>query len=91
MALPRGGKRKGEGRPKGAHNIVARQLKDMILNTLDTAGGEKYLLKIAKEDPKTFATLLGRVLPMTVAGDNNEDPVNIATTIKLVAGGRDRD
>ncbi len=40
------------------------------------AGGETYLLTLAKTDPKTFAMLLGRVLPLTVAGDK-ENPVNV--------------
>lgn len=82
--MPRGGPRAGAGRPKGAANLVPRELKEMIVNTLHKAGGEEYLLKVATEDPKTFCGLIGRVLPLTVAGDPDE-PLNVVTTIELVA------
>lgn len=81
--MPRGGKRPGSGRKKGSVNVLPRELKEMILSTLHEAGGEDYLLNIAKTDPKTFAQLLGKVLPLTVAGDPNE-PLKTVTTIELV-------
>jgi len=61
----------GKGRPKGAVNKHTKELKDMILSALDGAGGVTYLEKCAK-DPKTagaFLTLVGKVLPLQVAGD----------------------
>lgn len=67
------GKEKGPGRPKGAPNKVAAELKDMIRQALDGAGGVDYLIKCANE-PRTasaFLGLVGKVLPMTVAGDPN--------------------
>lgn len=85
MANGHGGKRPNAGRPKGMSNHMPRELKEMILNALSEAGGQEYLLTIAKEDHKTFCQLLGRVLPMTVAGDPDE-PLNIVTTVELVAG-----
>ena len=48
-----------------------KALKDMILGALDDAGGVKYLTERAK-DPRTasaFLTLVGKVLPLQVAGD----------------------
>jgi hypothetical protein len=41
----------------------------MILNALSTAGGEQYLARQANENPGAFMTLLGKILPMQVAGD----------------------
>lgn len=61
----------GPGRPKGSHNKVTRELKDMILAALDKSGGIAYLTERAN-DPKTagaFLTLLGKVLPMQLSGD----------------------
>ena len=62
----------GPGRPKGSTNKVTRELKEMILNALDAAGGETYLAERAT-DPRTasaFLTLVGKVLPMQVTGAN---------------------
>jgi hypothetical protein len=59
----------GKGRPKGARNKITRELKGMILGALDDAGGQEYLVRQAQENPTAFLTLVGKVLPMTVAGD----------------------
>lgn len=72
--LPKNGARRapndGKGRPKGAVNKHTAELKDMILQALDGAGGVAYLMERA-QDPKTasaFLTLVGKTLPMTVKG-----------------------
>lgn len=67
--MARGGKRAGAGRPAGKPNKLTADLKDAIMNAFDEVGGQSYLCKVAAEDPRTFCTLLGKVLPMTVAGD----------------------
>lgn len=65
------GKKTG-GRKKGTPNKVTRELKEMILNALATAGGEKYLVRAAKKNPNAFLTLVGKVLPLQVAGENGK-------------------
>ena len=40
----------------------------MILGALDKAGGEKYLLRQAEANPVAFMGLLGKVLPLQIAG-----------------------
>ena len=70
--MPRGGSKPGErrgGRQKGTLNKIGLPLKQMILGALDDAGGQEYLTKQALENPGSFMVLVGRVLPMTVAGD----------------------
>lgn len=57
------------GRPKGVPNKITGTLKEMILGALDNAGGVEYLTRQADENPGAFMTLLGKVLPMTIAGD----------------------
>lgn len=66
----------GKGRKKGVGNKTTQALKEAILLAAaehgeddDGADGLKgYLRKVAREDVKAFAGLLGRVLPMTVNG-----------------------
>lgn len=58
----------GKGRPKGVPNKANAALKDMILEALSKQGGVDYLARQAEENPASFMSLVGRVLPMTVTG-----------------------
>jgi len=60
--------RAGMGRPKGAQNKVTRAIKDMVAQALDKAGGVDYLIAQAEENPTAFLTLVGKVIPLQVAG-----------------------
>lgn len=71
----------GPGRPKGASNKITRDIKEAVARAFEKVGGEDYLVTIAREDPKTFCSLLGRVIPLQIAGDN-ENPL----TIQIVTG-----
>ena len=55
----------------------------MILGALDDAGGQAYLMQQAEENPTAFLTLLGKVLPMTVAGDS-DNPLKVFTQVAYV-------
>jgi hypothetical protein len=65
----------GPGRPKGVPNKTTALLKDAILMAAETAGGGEpdglvnYLVAQAKQNPGPFMTLLGKVLPMQVSGE----------------------
>jgi hypothetical protein len=59
----------GQGRRKGVPNKLTGDVKAMILAALDKAGGVDYLVAQAKRNPVAFMTLLGKVLPMSVAGE----------------------
>jgi hypothetical protein len=61
-----GGPRAGAGRPKGSKNRTTLQLKEAILNALDSVGGEQYLAKLAIENSSAFSSLLGKILPHTL-------------------------
>lgn len=61
----------GKGRKKGVPNKVTADVKAMILTALNEAGGADYLVQQSEENPVAFMTLIGKVLPMTVAGDPN--------------------
>lgn len=90
--IKHGGARRNAGRKKGVPNKLTTALKETILEALDEAhedGGKGYLIKVAQEQPAVFCGLLGKVLPMTVAGDQ-EEPLNTVTTIKLVGVSSER-
>ena len=74
----------GKGRPKGAPNKMTKQLKEMILSALDRAGGESYLVRQADENPTAFLTLIGKVLPLQLAGDPDGDPIKTLHRIELI-------
>lgn len=77
------GERRG-GRQKGTPNKLTGQVKEMILQALDEAGGAAYLLDQARTNPNAFMTLVGKVLPLTLAGDK-DNPVQTVARIELVA------
>ena len=75
MAKAKGSAKTG-GRQKGTPNKVTAELKDMILQALDNAGGVEYLQKQANDNPAAFLTLVGKVLPMQITGEN-DGPVKL--------------
>lgn len=64
-----GGPRPGAGRKPGVPNKLTSDVKAMILGALEEKGGVEYLVEQADKNPTAFLTLVGKVLPMTVAGD----------------------
>ncbi len=80
----------GPGRPKGAPNKTTALLKDAILKAAQRAGGgsedgiENYLADQAIKNPAPFIALLGKVLPMQIAGDA-DNPLQMVGRIELVA------
>ena len=61
--------RKTGGRVAGTPNKLSADLRAMILGALSEAGGEQYLARQANENPGPFLTLLGKILPLQMAGD----------------------
>lgn len=77
-----GGPKTG-GRRKGATNKLSGDVKAMVLAALDQAGGASYLVEQSKNNPAAFMTLVGKVLPMTIAGDPR-NPLVSEITVTLV-------
>jgi hypothetical protein len=71
----------GQGRPKGVPNKLNASLREMILAALSDAGGAAYLARQAEASPAAFLALLGRILPLQMAGDEGG-----AVTIQVVTG-----
>ena len=80
----------GKGRPKGASNKTTRILKEAILLAAETVGrdghgGGKltgYCESLARDEPRAFATLLGRVLPTQLEGEG----ANVTVIIRSCLG-----
>jgi len=81
------GKKTG-GRQKGTPNKTTRDMKAAIIEAFERAGGVDYLHALANDEPRTFATLLAKVMPNENINDNRNIDVN-ALTERLQAG-RDR-
>ena len=67
----------GPGRPKGIPNKTTALLKDAILRAAEKAGNKvgdeglvSYLELQAVENPGPFMSLLGKVLPMQLTGED---------------------
>jgi hypothetical protein len=50
----------------GIPNKIPAKVKEAIESAFTTVGGEEYLVKVAEEDPRTFCTLLAKILPTQV-------------------------
>jgi hypothetical protein len=76
------------GKPKGTLNRVTRDLKAAILGALEAAGGEEgsvgYLRRLAIENSSAFASLLGKVLPTTLAADESGGGRGVQMTFQRV-------
>jgi hypothetical protein len=77
------GKKTG-GRTKGVPNKLTGDVKAMILQALDDAGGKDYLLAQSETNPVAFLGLVGKVLPMTVTSDPDNP---IKTVLEITWGG----
>lgn len=65
------------GRRKGSTNRSTEQLRQMIHEALDKAGGVDYLVGVAKENSSAFCSLLGKVLPRQITGEDG-GPIKIS-------------
>lgn len=74
----RGNTPKSPGRPKGSPNKTTAALKEAIILAAERVGSDGqgkdaltgYCVFLAKNEPKAFAGLLGKVLPMQVTGED---------------------
>ena len=78
----------GPGRPKGEPNKITREVKEMILQALEQAGGVDYLVQKAK-DPRTagpFLALVGKILPLQLTGSNGRTLAQELSDLNALGG-----
>ncbi|MEQ1889727.1 MAG: hypothetical protein ABL951_11200 [Alphaproteobacteria bacterium] len=59
------------GRVHRTPNKLTVSVKEAILAALDEAGGTKYLVGVARDNPQVFCALLGKLLPNEITGGNS--------------------
>ena len=79
MAKAKGSPKTG-GRKKGTSNKITADVRETILEAFHMAGGVEYLRALAFSDPKAFCTLLAKIIPAKVAGDE-ENPSALRVTV----------
>jgi len=72
------GKKTG-GRKKGTPNKTTRDMKSAIMEAFERAGGVDYLYMLANDEPRTFATLLAKVMPSENINENRNIDVTALT------------
>lgn len=70
----------GSGRKLGQKNKFSRDIKEGLLTAYEQLGGPAFFLKLgrSRDDRKTLATLLGKLLPTQITGANG-GPVSVET------------
>lgn len=59
----------GPGRPKGSQGKVTVAVKELLRLSLDEVGGKDYLVALARNEPKTYGGLIGKLIPNEVIGN----------------------
>ena len=58
--------RAGMGRPPGALNKQTKEIKEMLMKSLEDAGGADYFRQLAETNSSAYASLLGKIIPAEV-------------------------
>jgi hypothetical protein len=64
----------------------------MILASLDDVGGRKYLARLAIENSSAYSSLIGKVLPTTLAASESDGGGDVQITFRRIIvypGGRE--
>ena len=85
MPRPKGLPKSG-GREKGTPNKMTRELRTLIAEALDIAGGVDYLVWAATTRPQAFLALLGKIIPTEIKAQIEDRDVKITVISGIEAG-----
>jgi len=71
------------GRPAGTAGAKTVSLKAAIMSAFSRAGGASYLERLARNDPRSFVTLLSKLVPAEVKSEIEHKG---SVTISVVTG-----
>lgn len=77
------GMKKLGGRKKGIPNQSTVQMKEAIRGAFEELGGQDYLIAVGEEDPKTFLSLMAKLLPQEISADINHT-VSLADALEAL-------
>ena len=72
MTFQKGQSGNPAGKLPGTKNKTTKALREQILESLDREGGIAYLQWLSRNNSSAYAALLGRVLPTTLAGGEED-------------------
>ena len=78
------------GRPRGARNVVTREIKQALIDAAEMIGRDGhgdlglvgYLIRLERRAPQTFGALIGRLMPTQVTGPDG-GPVRVSVREEL--------
>lgn len=76
--------KKRPGRRKGVPNKITGDIKRALARAFKKVGGVKYLEALANSDPRTFCTLLSKIVPQEREASAAEAGAGGPTIIKLI-------
>lgn len=72
------------GRQKGTPNKMTAQIRDALCQAFEESGGVEYLKKVATNHPSVFCTLLGKLLPTALTGEDGGPIALTGLTVTFV-------
>lgn len=69
------------GRKLGSQSKITTDVKDMVLTALSGVGGVDYLMDRARDQPKAFLALVGRIIPTQITGANGSDLIPLQAEV----------
>lgn len=68
----------GRGRKLGSKNKINGSIQEMLLASLTKQGGEAFFNRLAIQEPKTYAMLISKLIPLQLLGGGQDGALQIS-------------